>query len=211
MEIKQSQIYLQYGAGYAGPTSWVNYDAHPMIILEKIPFVKSIVKKRGKFAFAKNIKYGNIVKGFKAYENRCEAVYCSHVLEHLTFEEFQIAIQNTHKLLKKGGIFRLVMPDLEDMCKQYLEHKNDPNRAINFVRNSGLGYEKKGLRHRVKQMVMYSSHLWLWDYQSTEKILKEIGFKTVRRCEYHDSKLKAFEEVENIDRFRNAIAIEAVK
>lgn len=210
-EHAQKLTLLQYGAGYTGPLSWINYDAHPMVILEKIPLVKSIVKKRGKSVFAKNIKYGNIVKGFKKLENSCDAVYCSHVLEHLAYEEFRIALQNSYKCLKEDGIFRLIMPDLEVLCKKYFEEENNPDRSINFIKGTGFGVEKRGLKRRIKQMLMLSPHLWLWDYQSVEKILKEVGFKSVRRCEYHDSKLQAFEEVENIGRYRNAIKIEAIK
>jgi len=46
-------------------------------------------------------------------EESCRGVYASHVLEHLALDEFHRAIENTMRILEKGGVFRLVVPDLE--------------------------------------------------------------------------------------------------
>jgi len=203
---------LQYGCGLSAPKDWINYDASPMIILQKIPIVGKKIQKIRKVKFPDNVKYGNIVKGFPKYINSCNAIFCSHVLEHLSYEEFKIAIRNSFQLLKDNGIFRIVIPDLERLCKNYLLDENNPDRSINFMKNSGLGVEKRRkFIDKVKGVFGNSQHLWLWDYKSIEKKLKETGFKNIRLCEYNDSEIKDFESVENIDRFKGSIAIEAKK
>lgn len=35
----------------------------------------------------------------------CDAIYCSHVLEHLCLVDFRIALLNTFNILKIGGVF----------------------------------------------------------------------------------------------------------
>jgi predicted SAM-dependent methyltransferase len=80
----------------------------------------TILRKKRNVSFPKNVLYGNILRGFPQYKESCDAVYCSHVLEHLTYKEFFIAIDNTYSLLKKGGIFRLVMPNLKIICETYI-------------------------------------------------------------------------------------------
>ncbi|WP_148257199.1 hypothetical protein [Treponema primitia] len=82
---KQQTIYLQYGCGSSAPINWLNYDASPMIILQKIPGIGLMIQKIRNVSFDKNVKYGDIVKGIQKYNNSCDAVYCSHVLEHLTY------------------------------------------------------------------------------------------------------------------------------
>ena len=204
--------YLQYGCGFSGPDEWLNYDASPMIILRKIPILGKIIQIKRNLYVQKNIKHGNIVKGFSKHNGSCNAVYCSHILEHLTHDEFIIAIENTYLLLKEGGIFRLVMPDLKKLCDDYLLNESNPEASNEFINGTGMGIKKqRKFIDRIKRVFANSGHLWLWDYNSTKKILTMCGFREIRICEYHDSELKEFEMVENMERFNGALAIEAKK
>lgn len=53
-------------------------------------------------------------------DNCYEAVYSSHVLEHLPRNVAPRACSEFHRILKKGGIVRLVVPDLESIAANYL-------------------------------------------------------------------------------------------
>ncbi len=171
------------------------------------------ISRKRRVRFPRNVLYGDIVTGFHKYNSLCDAVYCSHVLEHLTYDEFVTAIQNTYALLREGGVFRLVMPDLQAICKSYIESQNYDDRAILFMRECGLGAEntRRGLVKRIEAALGNSRHNWLWDYDSTRTILRQVGFQSIRPCCYNDSDIEAFKVVEDVDRFRNAIAIEACR
>jgi predicted SAM-dependent methyltransferase len=204
--------YLQYGCGFNGPEEWFNYDASPMILLRKIPVIGKIIQTKRNLFVSKNIQYGNIVSGFQRHNNSCDGVFCSHILEHLTYDEFIIAIDNTYSLLKEEGIFRLVMPDLRILCEDYIRKARSQNAAIEFMEGSGLGLKRRRkFIDRIMKVFGNSGHNWLWDYEAVEKILKEAGFKGIRPCKYHDCEDKMFELVENEERFYNALAMEARK
>jgi predicted SAM-dependent methyltransferase len=49
-----------------------------------------------------------------------EACYCSHVLEHLSCDTARLLVAEIHRVLKSGGIFRVVVPDLEVIVRTYL-------------------------------------------------------------------------------------------
>jgi SAM-dependent methyltransferase len=49
-----------------------------------------------------------------------DVVYCSHFLEHLTQEQSTFVLQESQRILKKNGILRVVVPDLENICREYL-------------------------------------------------------------------------------------------
>jgi predicted SAM-dependent methyltransferase len=51
-----------------------------------------------------------------------EVVYHSHVLEHLTKEQGKAFVEECYRVLKPGGILRVVVPDLETIAKLYLEN-----------------------------------------------------------------------------------------
>lgn len=48
-------------------------------------------------------------------------LYCSHFLEHLRDKEARGFLRECMRVLRPGGILRLVVPDLEDMARDYLE------------------------------------------------------------------------------------------
>jgi len=50
----------------------------------------------------------------------CEVVYHSHVLEHLRRPDAQFFMRECFRVLKPGGILRVSVPDLEQICRQYL-------------------------------------------------------------------------------------------
>jgi predicted SAM-dependent methyltransferase len=51
-----------------------------------------------------------------------DAVYVNHVLEHLTPSESEGLAAELHRVLKAGGIVRLVVPDLESGARNYLHY-----------------------------------------------------------------------------------------
>ena len=78
-----------------------------------------------------------------------------------------MALQETYRLLKAGGYFRLVVPDLQRIAKEYLESESDEASHV-FMKSSYLGIEKKDRRisGKVRAALGASKHLWMWDYKS---------------------------------------------
>lgn len=68
-------------------------------------------------------------------DNSFDAVYNSHVLEHFTLEGSKQLLHEMHRVLKPGGVCRVVVPDLEMICRLYLDYlqkaKNTPNSKNN--------------------------------------------------------------------------------
>lgn len=53
-------------------------------------------------------------------DGQADLVYSSHFLEHVPVERVPSFLAECHRLLKPGAVIRLVMPDLEDICREYL-------------------------------------------------------------------------------------------
>ena len=203
--------YVQYGCGLSAPKGWINFDSSPSLIIGKIPVLKNLFKKHIP-PFPTNVKYGNIVKGLPINNDSCKAVYASHVLEHLALEDFRIALNNTYNILTKGGVFRLVVPDLEWCIKEYQANLLEI-RSYKFMENAHLGLLKRerGLIASLRNMLGQSTHLWMWDYTSMKLELEKAGFKNIRRASFNDSSELKFKDVEDEGRFINCLAIECTK
>lgn len=51
-----------------------------------------------------------------------DAVYSSHVLEHFSLQDGAAILSEMHRVLRPGGVIRIVVPDLERVCREYLEN-----------------------------------------------------------------------------------------
>jgi predicted SAM-dependent methyltransferase len=210
MKIEKTK-YVQYGCGLFAPTTWDNFDSSPTLRIEKLPLVGYLYSKRNPL-FPQNVNYGDIVKGLPILPLSCEAVYCSHVLEHLALDDFRTALQNTNLVLKPGGTFRFVLPDLEYCARQYIDDTSI-EAAANFMRETYLGREfrARGLKSFAQSFFGNSLHLWMWDYKSIYPELESSGFIEIRRANFGDSSDSMFNDVENKERWANCLGIECKK
>jgi len=208
--------YVQYGCGLSAPKEWINFDASPTLRLQKTPIIGKLLKNKLNVLFPDNVKYGDIVKGLPIQDSSCDGLYCSHILEHLSLVDFRIALSKSYRLLKKGGKFRCIVPDLEFAARKYISdlEKNVDSASIQFLGNETLiGTEKrpKGLKGIMSAVLGNSNHLWMWDKKSLMKELEIVGFENIRVCKFNDSEDTMFMLVEDKGRFENAVAIECEK
>jgi len=208
--------YVQYGCGQIAPDGWLNFDVSPTLRLQRVPLLRLILKPYFDVHFPKNAKYGNILKSLPGIsENSCDAVFSSHVLEHISLISCRLALKNTYKILKPDGVFRVIIPDLWPCVEKYIkEYKQEETSAsINFINCTMMGTEKRlyGFKAFMKANYGSEAHLWMWDKYSFAEEIKKVGFKSVKPYSFTDKKDKMFELVEEEERFRDSLAFEAIK
>jgi predicted SAM-dependent methyltransferase len=139
-------------------------------------------------------------------------VYASHILEHLTLDDFHRALDQTKKILQARGIFRLVIPDLEWAAREYVTRleTGDPTANNFFLNATCLGKEARrhGLTGFVYNLLRKAAQ-WMWDELSLEYALEKHGFIRIRKCSFGDCEDPMFALVEDRGRFEHAIAMEA--
>jgi SAM-dependent methyltransferase len=206
--------YVQYGCGWCAPEQWLNFDASPTLRFERLPLIGKIYTRNAR-RYPENVRYGDVARGLPLAGSSCLGVYCSHVLEHLSLEAFDRAIAETFRILAPGGIFRLVVPDLEEAAREYLEavRLGVGTGNSSFMRMTNLGVERRSMNPLswLSALLGNSRHLWMWDYPSLMAKLAEHGFEQVRRAKFNDCEDPAFRAVENDSRFERACAIQAKK
>lgn len=203
--------FVQYGCGLSAPDSWRNFDASPTLWLQRAPII-SILGKQLKPRFANNIEYGDVTSRLPVPEGSCRMVYCSHVLEHLALEDFRAALAETYRILKPGGVFRLVVPDLSLMVERYSKNP-DAGAAPRLMRETILGHETspKTLLETIRAAFGNSAHKWMWDYASLSKELADVGFENIRRAQFSDNPEPKLADVESIERWSGCLGIECAK
>ena len=204
--------YIQYGCGLCAPSSWLNFDASPMLRLQRVPLAGRLAAAKSGVKFPTNVRYGDIVQGLPVAPETCRAVYCSHVLEHLSLNDFRAALKNTRRLLQDGAVFRLLVPDLRAAALRYT---NDPSdtAAIRFMTDTSLGVTERprGIVGLLRGWLGNSQHLWMWDFASLRRELEMAGFRKIRPAQAGDSGDPMFLEVEDESRWVDAVGVQCYR
>lgn len=81
-----------------------------------------------------HVQAHNLLQGFPFPSDHFDVVYHSQVLEHFPKEKAPAFMAECYRVLRPGGVLRVVVPDLENIAKEYLRHLaacvEDPN-AVN--------------------------------------------------------------------------------
>lgn len=113
-----NKIYLNFGAG--NPVAkWTNLDSSPFFMLPKLfHLLIDLLKlsKRSKQYLSYQYQYYkfSIDSQLPFKNNSVEAIHTSHVLEHLSVEENEHFFTESYRILKKGGVLRIIVPNLEN-------------------------------------------------------------------------------------------------
>ena len=203
----QHDGYVQYGCGLCAPSTWTNFDASPTLRLQRMPLIGSVFGRNTKFPV--NARYGDVVRGLPIDANSCQAVYCSHVLEHLSLNDLRTALKHTYEYLKPGGTFRFVLPDLEQLARDYLSSEAaQPASWFMEAAHLGAPNRARGMMGFLREWMGNSKHLWMWDERSMTVELKQAGFVDIRRAQCGDSGDKRFADVEDADRWVKCLGMQ---
>jgi len=93
--------YLNVGCGNKFHPAWTNVD-----MASSSPHVEAY----------------NLLHGFPYPDNQFDVVYHSQVLEHVPKDKAPAFVSECLRVLKPGGVLRVVVPDLENIAIEYLRH-----------------------------------------------------------------------------------------
>ena len=75
----------------------------------------------------KNVLQANLLNKLPIPNHTAELVYCSHFLEHIPRDQVDAFLQECFRILAPQGTLRLVLPDFEEMCSEYLRQRASNN------------------------------------------------------------------------------------
>jgi SAM-dependent methyltransferase len=211
MKPGDEKLYVQFGSGFSAPDGWLNFDASPTLRFERLPVLGRFYTRNAQ-RFPAGVRYGDVLRGLPVAAETCAGVYCSHVLEHLALADADAALREVQRCLQPGGTFRLVLPDLEQIARDYLAAR-DVRAAHQFMESSYLGTKTRprGLGGVLRAWLGNSAHLWMWDERSLGDKLREHGFRDIRRAQFGDAEDRRFSEVEDPGRFDGCLAMQCRK
>ena len=232
MEIpRKSRLHL--GCGLTTPDGWINIDGSWNARLAKHPVIRRVAKSlhlvsADKIAvpWKSSIFIHDVRKPLPFSSNSAEAIYSSHLLEHLYFEEAQNLAQECFRVLASGGTVRIVVPDLRAIVREYLgeEPIGESSKTIGVLQPADRFNQRLLMRpptppdgnflYRLYTAVAdFHQHKWMYDANSLKALLGSAGFHDVEQMPLHISRITDIEHVEQRSRIANGqgICVEGVK
>jgi predicted SAM-dependent methyltransferase len=223
------KLHLGCGPG-PQPDGWIHLDGSWNARFAKIPRLRKLVEHLRlvpehalEQAWQPDIVVANLRRRLPFAEDSFEAVYSSHVLEHLYEAECVGLLRECVRILRPGGVLRVVIPDLRAMVNEYLDRKstssttNEPlpadwfNEALLFRTNE----RSKGfLIHRIYAMLTeFHTHKWSYDAESLAYRMTAAGLSDVEeRCAWN-SRIEDIAAIEKPERLEDGagVCVEGVK
>jgi predicted SAM-dependent methyltransferase len=205
----------------ATKTAWEDFDGSWNLRFSKLPsFVRLAIKKllfaSNEYQWPSHVKYLNLTRRFPFKDDSVDAIYASHVWEHLYFEEAQFATFQCFRVLKQGGVLRLAVPGLNHFIEQYVQAENRSTAALKL--NEQLLYRelhrpKSLLKRAYQSMADFHSHKYMYDPEALVDLLNSAGFQNVRQQRCFESAIPEIREVEKPSRVsdQDGIVVEAIK
>ena len=210
-------VILNLGCGTKTSADVVNIDwsvylrikQSPLLTFLAAPFLRS--GRREQFdALPENIRVHNLADGIPYPDSSVDAVYHSHFLEHLDYPAVaETFLHEVKRVLKPGGVHRVVVPDMETLCRHYLEHlekcadnsheqaRHEPFIAEiieQMVRREAFGSSRQSpLRRWVENSLRGDArqrgetHQWMYDRFTLAALLQRCGFREIGQKTFDSS------------------------
>jgi SAM-dependent methyltransferase len=206
-------LILNLGCGVKTSDLCINVDWSIYIILKQKPWLVPLVAPligRDRVERINQMRgttiCHNLKKGIPFPSNSADAVYHSHLMEHIDRDAVLGFQKEIFRVLKPGGIQRVCMPDLEQLIRDY----NDSLAADDLTREASLRHDSSvsaifeqtvrrtsagangrlGFRVWLENLILGDArargetHQWMWDRVNIRAVLMDAGFinVSVRSC-----------------------------
>ena len=141
----------------------------------------------------------------KLNDESCDVVFCSHVFEHIPHSKLPLVMSEINRVLKPGGVFRMLTPNLEVLAKAYVERdesfwtaalEEDENLRTDMGYGGMLmnccvspGQDTVLLDRNLTTFISGYAHLYIYDYAMMSTIFERLGFEC-RQAAFNDSSVE---------------------
>lgn len=132
--------------------------------------------------------FHDITEPYPLPDDCVDSYQAEDVLEHIEYHEMIPVLNEIHRILKPGALFRISVPDYR---APYLRRiaMSDESGNILYDPDGGCGYDENG--------VQKGGHMWFPTYDIMKSLLTQSRFNAVNFCCYYDEHGKPV--IKNID------------
>ena len=203
---------------------WINIDSSFNARLAKYPRLRYLLFKIGILPkeyydmpwseHIHKIMVRDVRKRHPFDDGSIDFIYSSHLIEHLRKDEAEKVLRECFCVLRRGGLIRLVVPDLELMARNYLkEIEETRNEGERDYTPSERFLDILGMCEKTKTpfvlKILLSEHKWMYDQLSLTALLESCGFVDIQKRSYKEGECPDIDFLDN--RPEHSLYLEAWK
>jgi len=119
----------------------------------------------------------DITKGLPFGDESVEGIFIEHVLEHFSARAAKIILREFYRILKKGKIIRVIVPDGQLYAELYIKSGTDKSVRFPYAEES----DNKTPMLYLNDLFYRHEHKMAYDAQTLSKFLSEAGFEDIRK------------------------------
>lgn len=141
--------------------------------------------------FSDNVDYeADFRYPLKIDDDSVDGIFTEHVLEHLTYDQVERLLKECHRILKPGGIIRIIVPDVSIFIEHYCLNNNDWFSQWEkhvFIESEDVN---RCNRRMISKMTAISfvtqeyGHVSCWDFETLEIFLSKANFKKIEKTAF---------------------------
>ncbi len=192
---EKKNLLVNIGCGDQGKTGWVNVDCRAL------PGVNCICDPRQQLPFS---------------DSSVRAIYTEHFFEHIDYtEEVPVFLDECLRVLKPGGLLRIVVPDIAKYIAAYSEMGWEAMHKLRTI-DDQLHDAANGSQWHTKMEVLNHlfrqghEHKYAYDSETLKWVLEHCGFKNVTVSECGQSRDPEC-AIDNSSRSFESLYVEAEK
>jgi len=197
-----AELKLNIGCGTSGIEGWVNIDNSPSVLLSRLPLGRRIFHTPD---WPHGVRRADVRKRIPFPDSSVSCIYSSHTFEHFTYEESRAVARECFRVLRPGGVLRIVVPDLGIMVRDYLADTADPMASHRFVSRLLLTPNLRDLVHAG------AHHKQMFDARSLAHMLRGVGFLAPELSTFGRSRIAEIAEIELETRRFESLYVEATR
>jgi predicted SAM-dependent methyltransferase len=196
-----TELKINIGCGLSGASGWCNIDNSPTIPLSRLKLGRRLFRTP---AWPKDVRRYDVKKGLPFADQSVSCIYSSHTFEHFSWAESLAVAHECFRVLRPGGVLRLVVPDLRLIAREYLRD-SDPMASHHFVDRLLLGHTIHDLFHRG------AHHSQMFDANSLIALLRQAGFEQPAVSNFMQSRIADITLIELEQRKHESLYMESVR
>jgi len=205
--VPRDVAFANLGCGLRCLPGWLNVDGSLTGLLgsRRFSFVnKFLYRFSGAHAHYSFFEYDEIIKkngllfydlrnGVPFADNSLDAIYISHFLEHLNEKDGLRLLSDSYRALKRGGILRILVPNLDQAIEMY---------------NAGRVDEMLHSFFYTSERYDFHMHKFNYNFKTLSERLKSAGFRNIRNMKFKEGECPG---IDFLDAYEGSLIVECRK
>lgn len=195
-------VIFNLGCGTRAHPACVNVDWSIHLRLRRLGLERLAGDRAAKIrALPESIIVHDLRSGIPADDETVDAVYHSHLLEHINHDNAPAFMAEIARVLKPGGVQRAVVPDFEHPAREYVSRFGEDGHEERLaeildqlVRREAAGTASQPpLRRWVENLLLGDArkrgetHQWMYDRLTLPSLLDRSGFVAISVVDHQTS------------------------